>query len=171
MDDPPSAEHVLELSVDNPCGYADVRRRVLRPWLTELVGELAPAAASFAVRFTSDREMRTLNRTYRGMDKSTDVLSFPGDTARAPIGEGWHLGDVVVAVPTARRQAEGRGHSVDRELRTLILHGVLHCLGHDHETDHGEMEQLERRLRRRWVLTDRAAAPPPGTRSGRGRSR
>jgi probable rRNA maturation factor len=171
MDDPPAAQRGLELQVDNPCGYADVRRRELRPWLAELVGELAPAAASFAVRFTSDREMRMLNRTYRGIDKSTDVLSFPGETSPAAAGsfetEGWHLGDVVVAVPAARRQAEGRGHSVARELRTLLLHGVLHCLGHDHETDDGTMERLERQLRRRWVPPDVARDAAPGTPSNR----
>ena len=190
MDDPPAAQRGPELQIDNPCGYADVRRRELRPWLAELVGELAPAAASFAVRFTSDREMRMLNRTYRGIDKSTDVLSFPGEavfpgeTTRTAVGsfeaEGWHLGDVVVAVPTARRQAEGRGHSVARELRTLLLHGVLHCLGHDHETDDGTMERLERQLRRRWVpsdvvtpdiRSDRAAASRPAAKAARRRGR
>jgi probable rRNA maturation factor len=149
MDDPPRD---VDLSLDNPCGYAEVRRRQLRPWLVALLGELAPEAQSFAVRFTSDREMRRLNRDFRGKDKTTDVLSFPGETA--PTGhhvEGHHLGDVVIAVPTARRQAEERGGEVERELRTLLLHGVLHCLGYDHETDNGAMERLERKLRRRWL--------------------
>ncbi|HSG39895.1 MAG TPA: rRNA maturation RNase YbeY, partial [Thermoanaerobaculia bacterium] len=94
-------------------------------------------------RFVSDREMRRVNREFRGKDKTTDVLSFPGE-------EG-HLGDVMIAVPTARRQAAEAGHGVDRELKVLLLHGVLHCLGHDHETDQGEMERLERRLRRTWI--------------------
>jgi len=146
MDDPPST---AELTLDNPCGYAEVRRRELRPWLAALVGELAPAAASFGVRFASDREMRRLNRDFRGKDRPTDVLSFPGE--RRGGGEGWHLGDVVIAVPTARRQAAELGHDVDRELRTLLLHAVLHCLGHDHESDDGTMDRLERRLRRRWL--------------------
>jgi len=154
MDDPPRD---LDLSLDNPCGYAEVRRRQLRPWLRALLGELAPEAASFAVRFTSDREMRRINRDFRGKDKTPDVLSFPGDAsgterdAEGPHAEGPHLGDVVIAVPTARRQAAERGGDVERELRTLLLHGVLHCLGHDHEIDDGAMERLERRLRRRWL--------------------
>ena len=143
MDDPSPAS--LELALDNPCGYAEVRRRELRPWLRELVEELAPEATSFAVRFTSDREMRRLNHGYRGKDKPTDVLSFPGGVTH----EGNHLGDVVIAVPTARRQAAEHGHAVEHELRTLLLHAVLHCLGYDHETDDGTMERLERRLRRR----------------------
>lgn len=152
MDDPPSSKTV-DLALDNPCGYAEVRRRELRPWLVALLGELAPEAGSFAVRFTSDREMRRLNRDFRGKDKATDVLSFPGESAVvAPNDEdGAHLGDVVIAVPTARRQAEERGEEVERELRTLLLHGVLHCLGYDHETDDGTMERLERKLRRRWL--------------------
>ncbi|HXT50339.1 MAG TPA: rRNA maturation RNase YbeY [Thermoanaerobaculia bacterium] len=148
MDDPPRD---VDLSLDNPCGYAEVRRRQLRPWLLALLGELAPEASSFAVRFTSDREMRRLNRDFRGKDKTTDVLSFPGDGAAARDAEGPHLGDVVIAVPTARRQAEENGADVERELRTLLLHGVLHCLGYDHETDDGTMERLERKLRRRWL--------------------
>jgi probable rRNA maturation factor len=137
----------LDLSLANPSGYAEVRRRDLRRWLEELVAELAPQATSFAVRFTSDREMRRLNRVYRGKDESTDVLSFPGGATP----EGHHLGDVLIAVPTARRQAAERAYAVERELRSLLLHGVLHCLGYDHETDDGTMVRLERRLRRRWI--------------------
>ncbi|HEV8628930.1 MAG TPA: rRNA maturation RNase YbeY [Thermoanaerobaculia bacterium] len=153
MDDPPPR---LDLALDNPCGYREVRRRALRPWLAALLAELAPGAASFAVRFTSDREMARLNRDYRGKEGTTDVLSFPGaPAARRWNGhasqEGPHLGDVVIAVPTARRQAAARGHDTARELRTLLLHGVLHCLGYDHERDDGAMERLERRLRRRWL--------------------
>jgi probable rRNA maturation factor len=146
------AASAIELQLDNPCGYGEVRRRQLRPWLTALLGELAPDAASFAVRFTSDREMQRLNRGFRGKDKSTDVLSFPAAVVpQGRHGEGRHLGDVVIAVPTARRQAAALGHGVERELRTLLLHGVLHCLGHDHEADDGAMDRLERRLRRRWL--------------------
>jgi probable rRNA maturation factor len=121
--------------------------RRVRPWLERLVAELAPDAASFGVRFTGDREMLRTNRGFRGKDKTTDVLSFPG--SETP--EGRHLGDVLISVPAARRQAAEAGRSAERELRVLLLHGVLHCLGHDHETDSGEMERLERRLRRRWI--------------------
>ena len=149
----------LELVLASPNGYPDVKRRELRPWLRSLLAELAPGAASFGVRFTGDREMRRLNREFRGKDKPTDVLSFPGELASAGAmaahegsaeGAG-HLGDVVVSVPTARRQAAAAGHGLDRELRVLLLHGVLHCLGYDHETDDGEMERREARLRRKWV--------------------
>ncbi len=103
------------------------------------------------MRFVSDREMRRLNRTFRHQDRPTDVLSFPGD--ESPIAPA-HLGDIAVSVPTARRQASKLGHSVDRELRILLLHGILHCLGHDHETDDGTMERLERRWRSVFVDGD-----------------
>lgn len=130
--------------MQNPCRYPEAGARRHRAWLESLVAELAPGAASLAVRFVSDREMRRLNASYRQIDRPTDVLSFPDEP-------GAHLGDLAVSVPTARRQATERGHATERELRTLMLHGVLHCLGHDHETDDGTMERLERRLRRRFI--------------------
>ena len=137
-----------EILLQNPRRYPEAGARRHRPWLESLVADLAPAAESFVVRFVSDREMRRLNAAYRRQDRTTDVLSFPdGD-------EPGHLGDVVISVPTARRQAAESGHTVERELRFLMLHGLLHCLGHDHETDGGAMERLERGLRRRWIEDD-----------------
>jgi probable rRNA maturation factor len=136
-----------EIVIQNPSDFPEGEDPHLLPWLERLVAELAPEA-SFTVRLTSDREVRRLNRTYRDKDHPTDVLSFPGESTP----EGDHLGDVVIAVPVARRQAEAAGHSAERELRILLLHGVLHCLGHDHETDDGEMERLEDGLRERWIF-------------------
>lgn len=127
--------------------FPTARDRSLRPWVERLVGALAPDRESFAVRFVGDRTMRRLNRDFRGKDKTTDVLSFPGE----PGPEGWPLVDVAISVPQAARQAAELGHAVERELRLLILHGALHCLGHDHENDGGEMDALERRLRRRYL--------------------
>ncbi len=137
-----------EIALLNPNRYPEAR--ALGPWLECLVASLAPAADTLSVRFVGDRAMRALNREFRGRDRTTDVLSFPGGATR----EGEHLGDIAVSVPQARRQAAERGHPVERELRTLLLHGLLHCLGHDHETDRGEMEALERGLRERWVGSD-----------------
>jgi probable rRNA maturation factor len=153
-----------EIALDNPGRYAEAGARRLRPWLERLVGALAPAAASLAVRFTGDREIRRLNRAFRGVDAATDVLSFPG----GPTPEGPHLGDLVVSVPTARRQAAARGDAPERELRALLLHGVLHCLGHDHERDGGEMARLERRLRRRWLTSAGEGAGAAGAGEARG---
>lgn len=141
--------------MQNPCRYPEAGARRHRSWLEPLVAELAAAATSFAVRFVSDHEMWCLNAAYRRRDSTTDVLSFPDDAAGSPAaGVDRHLGDVVISVPAARRQATARGHAVERELRVLMLHGLLHCLGHDHETDDGTMERLEKRLRRQWIDGD-----------------
>jgi probable rRNA maturation factor len=98
--------------------------------------------------------MRSLNRRYRGKDKSTDVLAFPA-------GDGGLLGDIVVSVPFAARQARRRGEPVSREIDRLLLHGFLHLMGYDHETDQGQMDALEARLRRRFgLLATEDLAPP-----------
>ncbi len=139
-----------EVTVGNPLRYPGLGATGLGLWLREVVADIAPRAGSLALRLTSDREVRRLNARYRGKDRATDVLSFPGGED----GEEHHLGDVAIAVPMARRQAETAGHDLARELRELALHGVLHCLGHDHETDGGTMDRLELELRRRWIDHD-----------------
>ncbi len=154
--EPPSTEisaspgdGVCEISLQNPCRYPEAAARRIRPWLSRLVAALAPKAESLSVRFASDRELSRLNRTFRSKEGPTDVLSFPGEIT----AEGRHLGDLAISVPRARQQAENAGHSTDRELRLLLLHGLLHCLGYDHEVDDGTMETVEARLRRRWLET------------------
>jgi probable rRNA maturation factor len=98
-----------------------------------------------ALVLTGDRALRTLNARYRGKDKPTDVLSFPGP------GGGEGLGDIVISVDTAARNARSYGRTLPQELDVLALHGFLHVLGYDHETDDGTMDRLERRLRRRLL--------------------
>ena len=178
----------IEIAWLNPNRYGDAAARPLRPWLRALLSAVSPRGPrcirSCGVRFAGDRAMRRLNREFRGVDATTDVLSFPGDSAagewtdgnagaaggaegggRCEVGEGvGHLGDIVISVPAARRQAAAAGHDPEREIRILLLHGVLHCLGHDHEVDGGEMEQLERRLRRRWIGSASPARPMRTTR-------
>lgn len=100
--------------------------------------------------FCGDRRMRSLNRRYRGKDRPTDVLAFPAE------GEGL-LGDVVISVPYASRQARRRGEPAAREIDRLLVHGLLHLCGYDHETDDGEMDALEASLRRRLRLEERRA--------------
>jgi len=142
----------------------------------------APAGARglVSVAIVGDRRVRSLNRTYRGVDAPTDVLSFPftaADRAEAPSTPGGKaqarlLGDIVIARGVARRQAGRAGHSERTELRILALHGLLHLLGYDHERDRGEMRRLEERLRRRSGLREglieraagRTAAWPAGPR-------
>lgn len=124
------------------------RRRVDAARLRRVLGE---AAAALRVRgeitlvLAGDRLLRRLNRDFRGKDRPTDVLSFPGDG-----GEGG-LGDVVISVETAERNARALGRTLPRELDVLALHGFLHVLGYDHEADGGTMDRLEKRLRRRLL--------------------
>lgn len=152
----------VEIALQNPSRYPEAAARRLRPWLVRLLAEVAPDAASFGARFVGVRTMRQANRDWRGKDRPTDVLSFPG----GPTPEGRHLGDVLVCVPVARRQAADGGWTAEREVRRLLLHGVLHCMGHDHESDGGAMARLERRLAARWL--DGGEDPEPAGRdSGR----
>ncbi|GAB4237305.1 MAG: rRNA maturation RNase YbeY [Acidobacteriota bacterium] len=116
-------------------------------WLERIERETALSRAATIV-LVSDRRMAELNRRFRGCPGTTDVLAFPA--ARDPWEEdGGYLGDVVISVDQADRQ---RGASLEEEIGVLALHGVLHLLGYDHETDGGEMVRLERRLRRRVGL-------------------
>lgn len=123
----------------------------------EAVARLARAAveavnrpgAGLTVAFVRDPKMRALNREFRGKDRPTDVLSFPAGDA---LGEGGrYLGDIVISIDTAVRQAAEMGHTLGREISELLIHGVLHLCGYDHETDQGQMNRLELRLRRRLL--------------------
>ena len=124
------------------------RRRVSAARLRRVLGGAASALrveGEMSLVLAGDRLLRRLNRTYRGKDRPTDVLSFPGGGGEAG------LGDVVISVETAERNAGGLGRTVGQELDVLALHGFLHVLGYDHETDDGTMERLERRLRKRLL--------------------
>ena len=144
-----------------------VNRQRLRPIARGSISRIAQATldqtghagASLAIAFVRDRVIRDLNRTYRGKDYATDVLSFPADdrgTAAFDEAAGF-IGDVVISTDAALRQAEDANHSFEREVSELVLHGTLHLCGYDHETDDGEMNRLELRLRRR--LIDRGRGP------------
>lgn len=112
--------------------------------------KVAPAnGAGVTVAFVSDRAMRELNWRWRGKRGTTDVLSFPSVQNEFEKLEGLTLGDVVISVEQAARQAAEHDLSFEMEVAQLILHGVLHLCGYDHETDKGEMNRLELRLRRR----------------------
>jgi probable rRNA maturation factor len=122
-----------------------VRAAGLAAWLERV----APARVrgSVAIAVVADRRIRELNRQYRRTDAATDVLSFPAD-------EPGQLGDIVIALGVARRQARTARHSLSDEFRVLALHGLLHLLGYDHERDNGEMRRLEQRLRRAGGLPE-----------------
>lgn len=102
-----------------------------------------------SIAFIDDRDMAKLNQQFRKKAKTTDVLTFPADdTYNDPtVPRGRPLGDIVISVDQAKRQAAEMKHALATEVRYLVLHGVLHALGYDHETDKGEMNALELRVR------------------------
>ena len=124
-------------------------RQLLSRGLVRWLARVAPAAArgDLTVALVCDAKMRALNRQFRGIDRPTDVLSFPD-------GADGRAGDLLVSVETARQQARRLGHSVETEIRILLLHGLLHLLGFDHEgpRDAARMARAERRWRKRLAL-------------------
>jgi probable rRNA maturation factor len=151
--DPPSSSLALDaLPTISKSGLARFLNRARG--LVALDGEVE-------VLLTSDAEVKRLNRAFRGKNKATDVLSFPA----AAEAEGL-AGDLAVSLDTAARQAAEHGHALKDEVRILLLHGLLHLAGEDHETDAGEMAARERELRKVLKLPvgliERAAAEPAG---------
>lgn len=126
------------------------------PGLARWLATTAPARArgSVTLVLVGDAAMRRMNRDWRGKDYATDVLSFPADDDGPRVrGQQRHLGDIVIATGVAARQAREAGHAYGTELKVLALHGLLHLLGYDHETDQGQMRRAEARLRRKGGLT------------------
>jgi probable rRNA maturation factor len=133
-------------------------RRPLELFLGRLRDELGLQEAAVTVCFVSDAEITRMNEEYRKKKGPTDVLSFPAVERRKPVRlrhgsrrvkTAEYLGDVAISPATARRYAKKTERTLPSELRVLILHGVLHLLGYDHETDRGEMARVENRLRKR----------------------
>lgn len=122
------------------------RHRIDRPQLARFLDGLREhlsVSGGFSVVLVRDAVIRRYNRDFRGQDRATDVLSFPASRD--------YLGDILISTDTAYAQAaRGRGLTLEKNLRRLALHGLLHLMGYDHETDHGEMRALELRLRRRF---------------------
>ena len=130
-------------------------RAVAAPGLGAWLARIAPRSArgSVCIALVSDVRIRALNRSYRGKDYATDVLSFPNPNSPIP-NPVRHLGDIVIARGVAKRQARQARHSERTELRILALHGLLHLLGYDHERDGGRMRRAEQRLRRKGGLRE-----------------
>jgi probable rRNA maturation factor len=125
-------------------------RRSLERFARRLESEVAHGR-SFDCLITTDVELRRLNREFRGKDLATDVLSFADPNSRG-LRHGSRLGDLAISLPRARAQARAFGHAMGQEIRILMLHGVLHLLGMDHETDRGRMARAERQWRLRLGL-------------------
>jgi probable rRNA maturation factor len=130
-------------------------------FLHQVHRELGLSADSCFVRFVTDSEMLRLNDTFRHKPRTTDVLSFPSESRTRPGNlarrvyslRGQFLGDIAISPKVARRNVRAFHRTMATEICMLILHGVLHLLGYDHETDRGEMERVEARLHRRLGLT------------------
>ena len=132
-----------------------VDARALKSFVNDLARLVGATERSATLALVGDARIQKLNRDYRGYDKPTDVLSF----AAGHSVEADYLGDIVISVETADRQARRRRSNLERELKVLALHGLLHLLGYDHETDNGEMRRVEYRLRRHFrITTPRAVA-------------
>jgi probable rRNA maturation factor len=143
--------------IENRQKAVRVRVRALLEFSRHLSEELGLGEDSVAVRLVTDAEMARLNEIYRDKKGTTDVLSFPAETRRRPGTlrthlqkvKGRQLGDIAISPVVAQRNARLYRRRLPEELQILILHGVLHLLGYDHEKDHGEMSRVEMRLRRR----------------------
>jgi probable rRNA maturation factor len=145
-------------AIENHQRVVRVNLPALRRFLQQVKTEIGLGGDCVAIRLIGDPEMARLNETYRKKKGPTDVLSFPGTESSAKpgtltqqvrgAGDGF-LGDIAISPKVARRNAKSLGRQFPEELKVLILHGVLHLLGYDHETDRGEMERIEMRLRRK----------------------
>lgn len=140
-----------------------VAPRSLESFLRRVKRELGMKQSDVTICLITDAAMARLNRKFRKKKGPTDVLSFPTVARRKPArprhgsrransGKREYLGDIAISPATARRYAKKSDRPLASELRVLILHGVLHLLGYDHETDHGEMDEIEQKLRKRLGL-------------------
>ena len=140
-----------------------VARRPLESFLRRVKSELGVNQWDVTVCLVSDKAMARLNQNFRRKKGPTDVLSFPTVAERRParrlrrlqaanFRKQEYLGDIAISPTTARRYAKKNNRALASELRVLILHGVLHLLGYDHETDQGQMDRIEQKLRSRFGL-------------------
>jgi probable rRNA maturation factor len=131
----------------NEVRKSGVDARALKATAKSLLAAVGEADSSISLTLVDDETIRDLNREHRGKDKATDVLSFPLEPSHDDVPERL-LGDVVISVDTARRQAADYDAPLQREMYRLLIHGLLHVLGHDHEEagERAEMEAEEKRL-------------------------
>ncbi len=129
-------------------GAAGLRRRELSRFLA-CAAQAIGLGGEVSVLLAGDERIRVLNRDFRGKDHSTDVLSFPAAPTFAAAGQA---GDLAISLEAASRQAAKYGHPLETEVKLLMLHGLLHLAGFDHESDAGQMARREARLRKQLAL-------------------
>ena len=131
------------LTIDISGTVPGVSRIEIRRWSRTILRHLEQKAAELSLAFVTDQTIQELNSQYRNKDKPTDVLSFPLADDLYP----WLLGDVVISIETAQRQARRRRHSLREEVLTLLIHGILHLLGYDHEISRSEAIRMHKKER------------------------
>jgi probable rRNA maturation factor len=143
----------IEPAIEKKFGRASLKKQEVKEFLAHAI-QAAELTGAVSVLLTGDEEIRRLNREFRQKDKATDVLSFPAAQlpATRPSRRTRLAGDLAISVETAAREATAREHALELELKILLLHGVLHLAGWDHETDSGEMAQKEKALRKQLGL-------------------
>jgi probable rRNA maturation factor len=140
---------VIEAARKKPLtGLRALGKRDLNRFISSAM-EALRLTGEFSVLLTGDERLRALNLQFRGIDKPTDVLSFP---SLAETQEDAPGGDLAISLDTAWAQARDHGHSLQTELKVLILHGLMHLAGYDHEQDQGQMRRRETRLRKQFLL-------------------
>jgi probable rRNA maturation factor len=153
----PPRSMVLDVSVeDGIWGCAEEAERLVIQAAEAVVSHLGQEQAEAAILLSSDARVRELNRVYRGADKPTNVLSFPSLAPSLAPGTARFLGDIIIAGETVAREAEQEGRPLAHHLQHLVVHGLLHLLGYDHERDDEarEMEQLEAEILGRIGVPD-----------------
>ena len=141
---------IVEVLAPSPAGRSHVP--ACRRLLFALLRATRRTGAGVTLLLTTDAEIRRLNRSFRSLDRTTDVLSFPFEGDLEP--RQAHLGDIAISMPRASSQAKRAGWPLASEMALLVMHGYLHLLGHDHETDDGTMRRLEVSLLRRIARID-----------------
>ena len=147
-----TAKTETEVDVTGPA-IRNLPRREIGAFVRRCIARLAAVRAlskpvqEVSIALVGDAAMRRLNSVYRGKNKTTDVLTFPGIDIDSDDVADHSLGEIVISLPQARRQAREERHSLATEVRYLLLHGLIHALGYDHESDSGEMNALETKIR------------------------
>lgn len=139
--------YLVQVELDVPVSD-EIVERIRQAALATLRHEAVEGPAELSLLLTDSGRVRQLNNDFLGIDRATDVLSFPLDETFPGVGR--HLGDVAIAVPVARAQADAAGHTLEAELALLTIHGVLHVLGYEHSAN-GDREQM-------WSLQERLLA-------------
>ena len=140
-------EEKYYIEYENERYEKDLPKNNLQDWISQVLTEVDREGFSVSLLFTDDERIKELNNNYRGKDMATDVLSFSQMEGEEFGFENHFLGDIVIAVPYVTEQARRLGHSVFEEVRYLILHGILHLMGYDHNEDEDcEMSRLEKNI-------------------------